>query len=51
MREEYFGSTYLYCAQPWNLNEEKEAEAEEKEEEEEKKRKRKRKGADDVWYF
>ena len=29
MREEYFGSTYLYCAHPWKLEEEEEEEEEE----------------------
>ena len=31
MREEYFGSTYLYCAHPWKLGEEEEEEEEEEE--------------------
>ena len=30
MREEYFGSTYLYCAHPWKLKEEEEEEEEER---------------------
>ena len=37
MREEYFGSTYSYCAHPWKLeDDEEEEEEEEKEEEEER---------------
>ena len=43
MREEYFGSTNLYCAHPWKLKEE--------EEEEEEEEKEKEKGAYDLWYF
>ena len=37
MREEYFGSTYLYCAHPWKLEEEEDVEEEEEEEEAEEK--------------
>ena len=41
MREEYFGSTNLYCAHPWKLKEEEEEEEEkEKEEEEEEEEER-----------
>ena len=35
MREEYFGSTYAYCAHPWKLEEEDQDEGEGEEEEEE----------------
>ena len=35
MREEYFGSTNLYCAHPWKLKEEEEEEEEEEKEKEE----------------
>ena len=39
MREEYFGSTNLYCAHPWKLKEEEDEEEEkEKEKEEEEER-------------
>ena len=34
MREEYFGSAYLYCAHPWKLEEEDQDEGEEDQEKE-----------------